>query len=70
MIINQCGRDMYVVLRKDSGLWHTQCEGTDLEYWRYLWLLKCVVVNVLKYLWLLINEVIIKMCGRKCSKVH
>jgi len=40
---------MYVVLRKDSGLWHTQCEGTDLEYWRYLWLLKCVVVNVLKY---------------------
>ena len=70
MIINQCGRDMYVVLRKDSGLWHTQCEGTDLEYWRYLWLLKCVVVNVLKYLWLLINEMIGKMCGRKCSKVH
>ena len=59
-----------MVLRKDSGLWHTQCEGTDLEYWRYLWLLKCVVVNVLKYLWLLINEMIGKMCGRKCSKVH
>jgi len=49
MIINQCGRDMYVVLRKDSGLWHTQCEDTDLEYWRYLWLF--------------INEVVVKMCG-------
>ncbi len=49
MIINQCGGDMYVVLRKDSGLWHTQCEDTDLEYWRYLWLF--------------INEVVVKMCG-------
>ena len=36
MIINHCGRDMYVVLRMDSGLRYTQCEGTDLEYWRYL----------------------------------